>query len=223
MGVQGFADDAYANSRRYLDPAQGQDRRRFEQDLINKGIDPMSDMGRQMSDRMSMQHGDQNTAAAFESLGFGQGVQSQMFGQDFQNRQLAGDMMKAQWGTEGAQMEDATRRYGLDQNYDLGMDRNALDRYGMDQNFGINSGMLDLNRQKQDYAEMMGYEGLDFRDAQFNEGNDRYWNSLALSMIPGANIPGGTSPPGIDPGQQGNPWDPWADYFSNSDYWGLGE
>jgi hypothetical protein len=76
--VQNYADQAYDNSRRYIDPQQEQETRRLNQSLINKGIDPNSAQGQRMMEEMSMRQGDQNSASAFDALGFGQGIQDQM-------------------------------------------------------------------------------------------------------------------------------------------------
>ena len=81
--VQQYADQAYENSRRYLDPMQEQQNRRMEQDLINKGLDPNSEQGRAMMDQMQRGQSDQNSQAMFNSLGFGQGIQDQYFQQGF--------------------------------------------------------------------------------------------------------------------------------------------
>ena len=77
QGVQQYADAAYDESRRYLDPQQAQENRRMDQSMINKGLDPNSAMGQEMMDALSMRQGDQNNAAAFQSMQFGQGIQDQ--------------------------------------------------------------------------------------------------------------------------------------------------
>jgi hypothetical protein len=103
--MQGFSDQAYDYSRRYVDPQQDQDQRRIQQEMVNKGIDPNSAQGMEMMNQMSMRHGDQNDASAFGAMGFGQGIQNQMF-----NQQLG-------WGNLelGRQQQDFGEILGYDQ------------------------------------------------------------------------------------------------------------
>ncbi len=162
-GVQDFSDAAYENARRYLDPQQAFDNRRLQQSYANMGLDPMSAMGGEMSDQMMRQHGDQDIAAAFAAMQFGQGIQDQMFNQNYMNTQQAGNMQQAQW------------------NNDLGR------------------GQLEVQRQLQDFAEMMGMENIDFRNWQANEDNMRWDQQLAM-LLSGIGAPttgnlgqGGTS------------------------------
>ena len=195
-GVQNFADAAYDESRRYLDPQQEQQRNRHEQDLINMGIDPRSAMGQERMAQMQRGINDQNNSAAFQAMGFGQGVQEQMFNQNFLNTQQAGDMQKALWNNQ-------TNRYGIDNQFALGM------------------GDLELGRQKQDWSEYGDQQDWRFQDATFNEGNDRFRMNAMMNMIPGIGpIPtGGTGT--INPGNVSNPSDPWGDFANDfTDYWG---
>jgi hypothetical protein len=95
--VRQYSDAAYDDARSYLDPAQDFDRNRMAQDLINKGIDPNSAQGQRMMNNMSQRHGDQNSGAAFDSMGFGQGIQQQMYNQELQRAQQAGTMQMGDW------------------------------------------------------------------------------------------------------------------------------
>ena len=78
QGVEQYSDAAYDESRRYLDPQQAQQTRRMNQEQINRGIDPNSVQGQQMGDQLFMRQGDQNNAAAFGAMQFGQGIDKQM-------------------------------------------------------------------------------------------------------------------------------------------------
>ena len=184
-GVQDFADAAYDNSRRYLDPQQAQDERRYEQQLINKGIDPFSEQGRMQLEMMMRGHGDQDQGAAFGAMQFGQGIQEQMFRQSATNAGMANDMTNA------------------NRNRDL-------TRYGMDQNYGLGMGNLELNRQGQDFNEYMGYENIDYRNNMFNENNQRWDDSLAMQFA-------GFQPPysGGMEGEVGNSYSPWDEWMNN--------
>jgi hypothetical protein len=151
--VQGYADQAHGAARRYLDPQQQAEQRRFDQSLINKGIDPNSQMGKQMFDAQSRRINDANAAAAFGALQFGQGIQGQMADQKFREESA---MMQHQLGT----------------------------------------GQLDLARQSQDFGEMMGLEGIDFRNRQYADQGDRYQDQITMAMMGMTPVPG---VPTLDP------------------------
>jgi cobyrinic acid a,c-diamide synthase len=72
--------------------------RRGAQELINKGIDPYSEAGQKAFRQKEMSQSDQMSKAAFDALGFGAGLQEQMFGQDAQRSQLAQALLQAQMG-----------------------------------------------------------------------------------------------------------------------------
>jgi hypothetical protein len=194
-GLQGFADQAYDASRRYLDPQQDQMRRRHEQQLINMGIDPMSQAGQDRLAQMQRGINDQNNAATFSALGFGAGIQDQMFNQNFQNTQQAGDMLKALWD-------------------------NQTGAYGIGTQGALGRGNLELGRQQQDWNEYGDQMGWMNQDRVFNEGNRRFDINTLMGMIPGINPPTGSSG-SINPGNLGDEWGPWGDFFNNMrDYWG---
>lgn len=217
--VQQYADAAMQNANRYLDPEIKAQTLRFNQELVNKGIDPQSDMGRQMSDNMARQQADAKSGAAFGALGFGQGIQNQMATQGLNQQQLAGDMQKALWqnqlGASGqkldytlgkagiksaeaiANAQNATQRAGQTNQYNLGMagignDYNSLlnQRYGMDQDYTLGQGSQDIMRQGQNFDQMLGLEGVDFRNRAFNEGNQRYQDTLSQALMGFDRAPG---------------------------------
>lgn len=162
-GVRGFADQAYEEARRSIDPQQEQQGRRMEQDLINKGVDPSSPQGKAMLDQQNRNFSAQDNSALFSALQFGQGVQSQMFNQDFQNTQQAGNMQQAKW------------------NYDLG------------------AGNLDMMQQGQDFNQMIGLEGLQFRDRRYGDQRSDYQDALTMSLMGMTPVPGvmGYDPSGL--------------------------
>jgi len=181
-GVQGFADQAYEQARRNIDPQQEQARRRMEQDLINKGIDPTSAQGMGMLDQQARNFNDQDQAANFGALQFGQGIQQQMFGQAFQNTSAQNAMTQANMQADIARGQMANQRYGID----VGA---QTTRYGMDQNYNIQQGQLGLSQQNQDFNQMMGLEGVDFRNRAYNDKQNQYYDQLTMAMM-GVPIPG---------------------------------
>ena len=86
QSVQGYADAAHQNARRYLDHQQDMQNRRMSQELINQGIDPNSAQGQERMKMLGMQQADANNAAAFGAMQFGQGIQNQMSQQELANR-----------------------------------------------------------------------------------------------------------------------------------------
>lgn len=194
QSVQQYADAAHENARRYLDPQQAQQNRRFDQELINKGIDPTSPQGQEQAKMLAMQQADANNSAAFNSLGFGQGIQNQMFQQGFNQQQLAGDMQKALWQNQLGASGQNLQRYLGDQNfnlqnaqmknqYNLGkaglqmqgqMQGNQLanQRYGMDLNYNLGRSGQDLQRYGMDQSHQLGMGNLDLGRQSQN------WNEM---------------------------------------------
>jgi hypothetical protein len=206
QGVQGFADQALEQSRRYLDPQQEQQNRRMQQDLINKGIDPMSEQGRGMLDQMGRQQADQNSKAAFDALQFGQGIQQQMFGQDMARTQQAGQMQQALWQAQLGKSGQDLQRYGMNQQFELGKSGQDLQRYGMDQQYGLGMGQLDMARQGQDFNQMLGLEGLQFRDRVYGDKRSDYQDALTMSLLGMTPVPGSAQfdPSGLAGTMMGN-------------------
>jgi hypothetical protein len=170
--VQGYADQAYDQARRRIDPMQEQQGRRMEQDLINKGIDPSSPQGMAMLDQQNRDFSDQNNSATFGSLQFGQGIQNQMAQQEQQKAQLGGDMQKALW----------------ENNYNWGGLANQ--RYGMDQNFQLGAGALDYQRGMGEHDQMMDLLGYDMNVQQFNRTGDMMQDALYNQVYSGVPVPG---------------------------------
>jgi hypothetical protein len=206
--VQGYADQAYEESQRYMAPQHAMQNRRMQQELINKGIDPNSPQGQEMQKMMAMQQGDQQNAAQFQALQFGQGIQNQMSQQELANQGLAADMQKALWqnqlGSSGQNLQKYlgdqgfalgqgqlalgnqqanNQRYGQDLNYMLGLGGQDLQRYGMDQNYQLGQGNLDLGRQGQDFNQMIGLEGIDFRNRAYGDSRNDIQNQLIMQML----------------------------------------
>lgn len=96
--VSDFADAAWNQSMRYLEPQFQTEDRRFEQMLINKGLDPNSEAGMEALRRKEVGQNDLLSKSAFDALGFGTDLQNQMFGQDATRSGFANDMMQALMG-----------------------------------------------------------------------------------------------------------------------------
>lgn len=219
QSVQGYADQANANARRYLDPQQQMQNDRLQQELINKGVDPNSPQGQTMAKQLAMQQADANNAASFGALGFGQGIQNQMSQQQLANQGLAANMQNNLWNYElGGNQQELQRylgdqqnqlgrylgdqsnalsrsgmdlqRYGMDQNFNLGKGQQDLSRYGMDMGNQLAQGQLDMNRQGQNFNQMMGLEGVDFRNRAYNDSRGDYRDQMTMAMMGQTPVPG---------------------------------
>jgi hypothetical protein len=179
QSVQQYSDAAYENSQRYIKPQQNQQNRRMDQEMINRGIDPNSAMGQDQQNQLGMQQADQNNAAAYGAMQFGQGIQDQMFQQEFANQGLAGQMQQGLWN---AQSNAA--------GYELGM------------------GNLNMNQQGQEFNQMMGLEGVDFRNRGYNDGLMQYQDQLTLAML------------GMNPVPVGSNTNPYSPYGQQAGYGG---
>jgi hypothetical protein len=187
--VRQYSDAAYDEARRYLDPQQEEQNRRFEQSLINRGIDPQSASGQQMLENLMRGQGDQNSGAAFGSMQFGQGIQDQMWNQANQDSRLAGEMTQSRWDNE-------SNRYGTD-----------VQRYGMDINRELGEGQLDYMRQGQDWNQMMDLDNTRFRNRGYNDSQQQYQDQLYLTLLGNNPVPGGsTINPDGSQSQGGNYW-----------------
>lgn len=179
--VSDFADAAWNQSKRYLDPQFQLQDRRFEQSLINKGIDPDSEAGQAAFQRKSMGQNDLLSKSAFDALGFGTGVQDQMFGQAATRSGLSAELLQAMMG---------------------------LNQRGHE--FDVTAG---LNANQQAFAQMLGLEGLDYRDYMTLIDQMRYDDSLSLALL------GMGAPPGYQTVNTGLGSAPYADLNNETNLW----
>jgi hypothetical protein len=190
QSVQGYADQAYDQAMKRLNPQMEAQNKRLQQDLINKGIDPNSAQGQKMMDDLSRQQADQMNSATFNALQFGQGIQNQMFGQEQAKANRAAQMQQALWGNQlGASGQGLQNRLGTMQNqlgwgnlqsqhalgaaglqnqfanmqnqYNLGMRGQDLQARGQDIQFGLGAGQQDLSRYGMDLQNQLGQGQLD--------------------------------------------------------------
>jgi hypothetical protein len=238
--VQGYADQAYQQARRNLDPMQAQQTRRMEQDLINKGVDPTSAQGKGMLDQMQRQQADQNAAASFGALQFGQGIQNQMAQQEQQKAQLAGNMQQAlmqnQLGASGQGLQYAlgqmqnqlglaglqNQKYGMDLQSQLGHAGLQNQLYGMDLQHQMGMGNLDYQRGMGEHSQLMDLLGYDMNVAQMNQQNqliqDALWNQqFGATPIPGMGSTNPYSPAGTMLGAGDTKW--WNANVSGGTPW----
>ena len=175
--VRGYADAAYQEAQRYMDPQLAEEDARFTQELINRGIDPYSEQGQKAFMMKERGQSDMQSKAMFDSLGFGQGIQEQMFGQELSRSELANALIKANWDVESGE-----NMFGAN-----------LNEQGRQFDVGAAMKANDMN-----YNQMMGIEGLGFRDwwaanqqQNWQDEFDRGW----LDYVPGGGAGGdsGTS------------------------------
>jgi hypothetical protein len=180
--VGDFQDAAWQNSMRYLEPQMELQDERYAQELINKGIDPYSEAGQKAFRQKEMSQSDQMSKAAFDALGFGAGLQEQMFGQDAQRSQLAQALLQAQMGL-------SQRGHEFDTGTLLGADQ-------------------------QSFGQMLGLEGLNYRDYLTSVDQARYQDSLALALA-------GLAPgPSYGTLNTGLPGAEYAEYGQQADWYG---
>ena len=191
---------------RYLEPQMELQNERFAQELINKGVDPNSEAVQRAFRQKSMGQNDMLSMSAFDAMSFGTDIQNQMFGQDMQNTQQAGNMQQALWQAQLGQSGQGIKRYGMDQQFEMGQSGQALQQRMGDQANALGMGNLDMNRQGQSFNQMMGMESVDFRNRQFNRQGNQYQDALTMSLMGQTPIPGVTpiNPGGIAGAQYGN-------------------
>lgn len=208
QSVQDFSDQALQQARRYLDPQQASQNRRLEQELINKGVDPNSDAGKEMASQLAMQQTDANNAASFGALQFGQGIQNQMNQQEQQRAQLAGQMQQGLWGAQGAAGGLGNQRYlgelgnmlgwrgqDIQQQLGLGGLANQWGQAMMGNQLGW--GQLDMQQQGQDWNQMMGM-------MDWQRQGDWYDDNLFRSLLGGTGLGQGGPSSGMASGIYGS-------------------
>ena len=185
--VQQYSDAAHENARRYLDPQQEMQNQRFDQELINKGIDPNSDAGQKAAQQLSMQQADADNAAAFNAMQFGQGIQNQMFDQSQQQAGLAGDMQKALWDAQlGGRGQEAQ--------YDVGMAGVEANKYGAKLAHQLGMGQLDVSRDTNQWNKTQDLWQNNFQTKSYNDSMDM----MRLALLKG-NMAPAPNAPSLDP------------------------
>lgn len=72
-----YIDQAFGYAMRSLDPQMEQERSRFDQEMINRGIAPGNEAFMLAEDEMTRGHNDLLTSAAFQAMGFGNQLMQQ--------------------------------------------------------------------------------------------------------------------------------------------------
>ena len=164
-----FIDASYNQAMTRLNPAFEQQNDRFEQGMVNRGIGVGSEAYNEAQQQIGFGQDDARQNAAFNAMGFGAGIQDQMFGQDATRSGLANSLLQAQWGNE------------------LGW--GGLNERGrqFDNTFGEGARQFnDMSNRawdNQGFGQMMGLEGIDFRNQSYNDYRSDYGNSLLMAML----------------------------------------
>lgn len=145
--MQKYQDAAYDHAMRSMQPQMDQQNRKFEQTLVNKGIDPNSAAGRDALAQLQRGQNDARNSAMFQAMQFGQGAQNQAFQQGLAASHLA-------QGDKGMNMQDALARDQMaQQNNQFGQNLNwQKDQFG--RSLAEQSRQFDANDQRQ-YSSMM--------------------------------------------------------------------
>jgi hypothetical protein len=169
MGAfQNYQDAAFAQAQRHLAPAQDLQQKKFEQTMINKGLDPGSKAYNLAQAQMQRGQTDQQNAAAFGAMQFGQQAQGQAFGQDFQNRQMS--QQNQQFGRSLNQAQNQFGRSLGEQGrqFDVGMSQRESE-FG--RNLGLQQDQFGFQQGQADFSNMLGLGNLALQFGNFaNQG-----------------------------------------------------
>jgi hypothetical protein len=181
--VGDFSQAAYDNAMRALEPQMQAQDERFAQDLINKGIDPNSEAGQRALANKTRQQSDLQSKAAFDALGFGQGMQQQMFNQAATRSGMANSLLGQQWqlGQRGHEFDQSLASKLQDQAFQQAMGLEGL-------NYRDYLTYLDEQRYRDSLAMAMagrgpgpsyttGSPGLVTGYQQNIQGQQNQWNS----------------------------------------------
>lgn len=173
MGAfQQYQDAAYQQAQRNIAPQQEAQQRKFEQQMLNKGLQPGSKAYNLAQAQMQRGQNDQNNAANFQAMQFGQQAQAQEFGQDFQNRSLA--QAHDQFGRS---LNEQGRQFDVGQS-------NQMDQFGRslsqrESEFGRNFG---LQENQQNFMQDFQNRGFAEQQAQNSFGNLMGLGNMALQF-----------------------------------------
>lgn len=175
---QGYQDAAYGQAQRMLAPQQEAQQKKFDQQMVNKGITAGSQAYNLAQAQMQRGQGEQNASAAFGAMGFGQQAQQQAFGQSLQASQLA--QSQNQFGRslneQGRQFDQNLGQRESEFGRNFGQQQYQYDRgQGFAENQGMFNNMMGLGNMA---IQLGGYE---------NQGTLQDYNmgQTLLGMAPG--------------------------------------
>ena len=175
-----FIDSAYNTAMTRLEPQMEQQRDRFDQAMINRGIPVGGDAYNEALQQMDANQNDARQSAMFNAMGFGTDIQSQMFGQDATRSQLANALLQSKWGTDlgYAGLDEQGRQFDAG----LGEGQRQYD-YNLLEKQRQFDDMSSRGWDAQTFGQMMGLEGVDFRNRQYNDYRSDYGDSLLMAML----------------------------------------
>lgn len=150
---QEYEDRAYDQAMRTLGPELEEERNRFDQQLINQGIDPNSEAGQKARAQMERGQNDRINQAKFNAMGFGQQMQQQIFGQAATSSQLANQMLQHQ-------MQLAQRGHEFDNRLDFMSNQDSWNRMMGLENLNYRDYMTYLDQQRYQNSLAMALAGL---------------------------------------------------------------
>ena len=211
---QGYQDAAYGQAQRTIAPQQEAQNKKFEQQMINKGLQPGSKAFNLAQAQMQRGQNDQNNAASFGAMKFGQDAQQQAFGQAFQASQLNQnqsqfddtlDENQRQFNDNMGQRESEFGRNFGQQQYQYDRGQGFQENQGMFNNMmGMGNMALQLGAYEnqgmmQDYnmgqtvlgqAPGMMNQQVGVNDA-YRTSSDAAYNQANLNMQQNANVMSG--------------------------------
>ena len=169
MGAfQNYQDAAYQQAQRNIAPQQEAQLKAFDQQMVNKGIPAGSKAYNLAQAQMQRGQNDQNQAANFGAMQFGQGAQEQAFGQDFKDRSLAQN--QDQFGRTLTQNESQFGRSLAEggRQFDTGMSQRESE-FG--RNFGLQEDSFGLQTRQADMSNLFGMGDMALKFGNFaNQG-----------------------------------------------------
>ena len=184
---QDYQDAAWKQSRRYLDPQQASQDRKFAQTMINKGLAPGSAAYQTAMDNYKRTQNDANAGAAFQAMQFGQNAQNQSFQQGLGASQLANAIaranLQAETARENAALAANTQRYGIDVNAEIAANKLAQQGSQFQDTLGFQQSQwgdqLGLQRDKFGFEQSRWDDQFGLQRDQFGElQNQNTFNNM---------------------------------------------
>lgn len=210
---QGFADTAYAQAMRQLQPQMDQQARALDNQLVARGLQPGSAAYNAEKERLSRSMTDARTAAAYGAQQAGLNAQNQYFNQEAQNQQLGMAQANQNYGQQFGYDQLANQR-AIAQQQAAASSANAAanaqaSMYGADLRHALGMNQLNENARQYDIGNITQTYGMDQNfllgalgqlnnfnsnninafNAQ-NNANNMYFNQLGgmLNNAPGVNF-----------------------------------
>lgn len=195
---QEHQDAAYQQATRSLDPQWEANSRRFEQDMINRGLQPGSEAYNLAFDQQQRAKTDAYATAQNNALQQGQAAQQQAFQQNYMESELANQLLRQREGNETsigiAGLGTQASMYGADIGRLNFMDQMGFNQQQADVSANQWDRQFGLGQQNSDFGQYMQMLGFDRDTTNMNNQSQNQGFAQLMSMFGMMPQPQGSNP-----------------------------